>query len=113
MDNTDNYIAETSVFSPEVMVIAEALTVITALWLIYEGLRLTFFFIKRNERLSRLLTLEFATKVGTAIVTLFMAAYLFFDVTEGVKFIVVVRPIFVAASALALHKLRIFYTKEL
>lgn len=112
MNNEDNYIAGSSIFHPDLILAAEFLTILACVWLIWEGLKLFNFFAHHREKLSKLLTLEFITKVGTATMTFFMGVFLFFDLGEGVKFIVILRPIFVACSAYALHLLYKHYTKD-
>lgn len=112
MDNENNYIAESSIFSPEVIMFSEALTIIAAIWLIYEGLKLFSFFKGHRDVLTRLLSWEFGTKVLYAIITLLMGTFLFYDFREGVKFLVVIRPYFVLLSALALHRLRMYYKRD-
>lgn len=101
-----------SIFHPDIIVVAEFLTIIACAWLIYEGLKLFNFFVNHRQYLSKLLSLEFLTKVGTAVMTFFMGVFLFFDWGDGVKLIVIIRPIFVAFSAYALHKLYKYYKSK-
>lgn len=113
MADKESYIVKTNLFHPDLIVAAEILTIIACLWLIYEGLKLFTFFWHHEDRLTRLLSFEFLSKTLLAIVTFFMGLFLFLDFSNGVKFIVVIRPAFVFLSAYALHRLYNFYKQEL
>ena len=108
MTNED-YISKSHIYPEWLLTSAEFLTVVACLWLAYEGLKLFVFFFNHKEKLSKLLSLEFMTKVLVAVMTLLMGTFLFFDYVEGVNTIVVLRPVFIGLSAYALHKLYAFY----
>ena len=112
MDNED-YIATSSIYPEWLMTFSEVLTVVTCVWLIYEGLKLFKFFYGHRDKLTKLLSLEFITKVGTGVMTLLMGVFLYLDHVEGVKTIVILRPIFIGLSAYALHRLYKFYKDDI
>lgn len=109
MTNEDYIASNESVFSDGFLNFAEGATIIACLWLLWEAFRLTKFFAHDDSKLAHLLTWEFLTKAGTAIITLLMGFFLYINYAEGVKYIVVIRPIFICFSAYALHQLYRFY----
>ncbi len=113
MNNKTDYIATSEIFNPNIIMVAELVTVMACVWLIVEAVKLFKFFHHHNDRLAKLLTFDFATKGLYALVTLFMGWFLYFDFAEGVKFLVIIRPLFICLSAYALHLLYRYYKKEL
>lgn len=113
MNNETDYLAMSSLFNPTLIMVAELATVVSCIWLIIEAIKLFRFFYHHNDRLTKLLTFEFATRGFYALLTLFMGWFLYFDFAEGVKFLVIIRPLFICLSAYALHRLYRYYKKEL
>jgi len=113
MNNETDYIAASVMFNPNIILFAELATVISCIWLIVEAIKLFKFFYHHDDRLTKLLSFEFATKGLYALITLFMGWFLYFDFAEGVKFLVIIRPAFICLSAYALHRLYHFYKKEI
>jgi hypothetical protein len=101
----DDYIAVSTVFPEWLIVTAEATTVFAFTWITWEVAKLTVFFWKDKSMLARLKTQEFFTDALTAALTILMGLFLFINWEEGVKGLVVIRPIVGVLNALALRRL--------
>lgn len=100
-----DYIATSEIFPPWLITTAEVLTVVTFLWVCWEVYKLTLFFWQDKSKLARLKTQEFLTDALTALLTISMGLFLYLNWEEGVKALVIVRPIVGVLNAIALRRL--------
>lgn len=94
-----------TVFPEWLLTAAELLTALAFLWVVWEVLKLVAFFWRDSSKLARLKTQEFLTDALTAAVTIAMGLFLFLDWSEGVKGLIVLRPLVGVLNAIALRNL--------
>jgi len=115
MNNTTDYIATSSIFHPTLLLFSEFLTIAIGLWVLYEVIKLCLFFAKhfKDSFLSRLLTWTFVAKGLTVVVIILMGYFLFLNKAEGVKALVIIRPLIEIFGAIAFRRLRKYYERAI
>lgn len=111
MNNTDNYIATSTIYPEWLILFSEIMTFFVCLWLVYEGMKLCLFFFGDGQCVSKLLTQEFLTDSLTALLTMIMGLFLFLDFKEGVKGLVIIRPWIILLNVIAFRRLYNHYKR--